>query len=206
MKLMTILSAMTLFVAINASADSQYLDSKALYTCGGSVELRKAANGDLAIKIENLRSSACSVLKFYDVTSGRTIKAYDLNGTSYTLSKAQEASLSSDCRLGFTIGNGFQAYENFNIIMSWWSCYAGGGSTGSGSSSRYSYQWSNNGNCKVLVNGVYANRNASDSFCSGIQGKQVASYEFSNKGNCKLMIDGQYSNQNVSDYFCSARP
>lgn len=203
MKLMSILSAMTLFVAFNASADSQYLDSARMSRCGGSVELRKADNGDLAIKFEGLNTDRCWKLRFYDYTSGRTIKTYDIKGTSYTLSQDQRQHLSSDCKVGFSVSG--QTQDDFTITLGWWSCATGGGQTGGGSSA-YSYQWSNSGNCKVLVNGVYANRNASDSFCQGAQGKEVVSYEYSAKRNCKLMINGQYANKNVDNYFCDARP
>jgi hypothetical protein len=73
------------------------------------------------------------------------------------------------------------------------------------SGGRVSYQWSNNHNCKLMINGEYSNQNVADSFCQGARGEDMVSYEWSNNHNCKLMINGQYANQNVSDYFCTAR-
>ena len=202
MKLMTILGLAAFLFSFQASADSQYLDSARMYSCGGAVELRKASNGDLAIKFEDLNTNRCWKLRFYDYSSGRTIQTYDIRGTSYTLSRDQRAHLSSDCKVGFTVSGYTQ--ENFTITLGWWGCM-GGQQPGGGSSSRYSFQYSNAGNCKLLINGVYSNRNVDTEFCSGAHGKDIVSYAYSNKHNCKRMINGQYSGQNVSDYYCNAR-
>ena len=45
----TLLLSLLSLVAFNAMADSSYLDSKRLSQCGGSVQLRQAVNGDLAL-------------------------------------------------------------------------------------------------------------------------------------------------------------
>lgn len=71
--------------------------------------------------------------------------------------------------------------------------------------SPYSFQWSNNNNCKLLINGQFSQRLVNDVFCQGASGKDIVSYEVSNRGNCKLMINGQFSQRLVDSSFCSAR-
>ncbi len=71
--------------------------------------------------------------------------------------------------------------------------------------SPYSFQWSNNNNCKLMLNGQFSGRLVNDVYCQGASGKDIVSYEWSRAGNCKLMINGQYSNRNVANEFCNAR-
>ncbi len=199
-------AAAVLLTTVNVFAGSRFLDRDPLRTCGGHVELSEAANGDLALKFENLNTNNCDTLRFYDVTSGRTLQTYDIRGTSYTLSKSQRSALSSDCRVGFTV-SGYRGNDDFNVTLGWWCEVFGGGQTGGhNGGSNQSFQLSGAGNCKLLINGVYANRNVSDVFCGPARNRSdVVSYEFSRNNNCKVMINGSYANQNVSDYFCTSR-
>ncbi len=201
--LLSTLGLLSCLVAFTASAESIYLDSEPMRACGGSIQLREAGNGDLSIKLNGDQSLACNTLKFVDVSSGRTIKSYEIKGSSYTLSKSQSESLSDDCKLGIKIGSSYgPVYEQFEIVLGWCSSRH---SQPSYSNSGFSFQKSHAGNCKLMVNGQYQNKNVSDAYCQYAEGSETVSYEYSNKGNCKVMIDGKYDNQNVSEAFCQAR-
>lgn len=197
----SVFGLLVLLVSMNSFADSRYLDSRYMSDCGGTVELRESDNGDLALKFTGLDTWKCDRLRFYDVTSGRTLTTYDINGTSYTLSKSHRSSLSDDCRVGFTVSGSYRR-DDFNVVLNWCSSSRGGGNNG-GRYNVYSYQLSRAGNCKLLVGGTYSGRNVSDVYCTGASGDDVISYEVSNAGNCKRMINGRYSGQNVSDFLCS---
>lgn len=186
--------AVLMLTSSAAFANSDRLDVKPLRDCGGSVELREADNGDLAIKLVNLDTSRCDRLVFTDVSSRREIKAYDIRGTSYTLSKSMIESLSDDCRVNFRISGRYRS-DSFDIVTR---CRRAANPSG-----ERSYQLSNAGNCKLMINGQYSNQNVAAVFCQGAQStRDIINYEVSNRGNCKLMINGQYSNRNVDDAFC----
>ncbi|MCO5144485.1 MAG: hypothetical protein M9962_15510 [Oligoflexia bacterium] len=188
-----------LSTSLNAFAGSQLLDTEKFRNCGnGEIELRKADNGDLAINIKD--NDYCTNLRFYDRSSGRTIKTYDIKGSSYTLSKDQRAALSSDCQVGIDLSGRYGA-DRYYITLGWW-CEASHARPSKPASNK-SYQLSNNSNCKLMVSGQFSGQLVDDSFCQGARSKNdIISYEVSNKGNCKLMINGNYSNQNVADHFC----
>lgn len=188
-----------LFASLNVFADSRFLDSKRMSDCGGRVELRQSENGDLALQFDGLNTRRCDTLRFYDVSSGRTLKTYEIQGTSYTLSQTHREALSDDCRVGFTV-SGRYAKDDFNVVLNWCA-----NRRVEHRASRQSYQLSNSGNCKLMENGEYSGRNVADGFCTGARGNDVVTYELSNKGNCKRMINGNYTGQNVSPYFCTVR-
>ncbi|MEQ1877489.1 MAG: hypothetical protein ABL958_12655 [Bdellovibrionia bacterium] len=202
-----------LLASFNASADSLFQDGEILHQCGGVVQLRKSDNGDLAVKLINVNLERCNELTFWDVTSGKQVKTYPIpsNTSAFTLSQEMRSSLSGDCALTFAVRggepNGRWNQDTFNIIPSrlgWCSP-----SPVKPKVSNLSYQLSNNGNCKVMVNGDFSNRFApSPEFCqNGIYSKSVISYEYSNKGNCKIMVDGKYSNENTDNKsLCDDRP
>ncbi len=205
MKLMFALSSvLSLFFSVQAFA--RPIDSETMYSCGGRIELNLAGNGDLSIQLENMTMWRCNSLRFSDYTSGRVLKSYDVltSTSSFTLSRQQRDSLSSDCRLSVEVWGWFGA-ERFTIeVPEWCSSSTGKPSTGKPSTG-YSYQWSASHNCKVMKFGVYTNENTRDIYCQGATTRNdVVTYEFSNKGNCKLMVNGQYTNFNVEDYFCTA--
>lgn len=201
-----ILSAL-LLVGISSFADSAYLDSAPMYTCGGTIQLRESDNGDLNVVFKGFQNRTyCTDLKFVDVSSGRTIKSYKFEGTSYTLSNSQEYSLGTDCRLGVQLTNQYAGtLEKFEIVLGY--CKRSSSSHSSQQSSRFSFDISGSGNCKLNIDGQYANKLVDDVYCAPLNGqkKVYVSYEFSNKGNCKIMINGSYSNQNTSDSLCNAR-
>ncbi len=208
---MLLISLLSL-AAVNVFGASRYLDSERLYQCGGSVELREAGNGDLALKFEGgIDKSYCSGLRFVDVTSGRVIKSYPFQGSSYTLSKRMESELGRDCAVEFQLTNGRgRVIERKQIVLGWWSCLVSRPSQPSYPSypsyGRTTYEWSNNNNCKIMVDGVYTGRNTPEHqeyLCGARPGR--VTYEWSNKGNCKIMINGQYSGQNTpkhEEYKC----
>jgi len=173
--LKTMIGALILAASFSASADSMYLDSERMYSCGGSIQLREAYNGDLALV---LRGNQCSHLRFYDVTSGRTIKEYYVQGTSFTLSNSMLRSLSSDCRLGLTLSGGGR--ERFEVVSGW--CRR---NLFTAPVPRYDYD----------------RHNRSDRYDRYDRGPRVT-YEWSSKGNCKKMINGQFSGDLVPKSFC----
>lgn len=76
-----------------------------------------------------------------------------------------------------------------------------------GSTSPYSYQISNSGNCKQLVWGEYQNQNVDPAWCAPINGYPKGTYvkyEWSNKHKCKIMINDEFSNQHTDDSYCAA--
>ncbi|MBL7545968.1 MAG: hypothetical protein JNL11_19270 [Bdellovibrionaceae bacterium] len=200
-------------MAVPALADSQFLDRERLNTCGGSVELRRADNGDLALQLERIDKSYCPTLRFVDASSGRVIKSYRIEGSSYTLSQSQRAALSSDCSVEFQLltRNG-RVVERKAIVLGWW-CSAQRPtqpdpiSRPGKRNNPYSYDISANENCKLNINGRYAQENVSKRFCEPLNGRRhsVVSYEWSSSERCKVMIDGRYTNRNVSDYYCEVR-
>jgi len=203
MKKKKLMGFVVLFASLNAFADSIYLDREPMRDCGGTVTLRESDNGDLALKFEGLRTDRCNNLRFYDVSSGATLKVYSIQGTSYTLSKEQRESLNSDCRLGFTVSGSFRT-DKFHVVLN--RCRVQRPQPlPLPSRNNQSFQLSNKGNCKLLINGTFSNRIVDDKYCTGARGDDVVSYEFSNNNNCKRMINGQYSNVNVADSYCTAR-
>lgn len=154
-----------------------------------------------------------------DASSGRIIRSYYIQGTSYTLSREMLRSLSSDCRLNFNIGGGFWSNDGFSVYIPWCVPSYNGGYHGGYDPypynprpyGRVTYEWSNAGNCKRMIDGVYSGQNVDDSYCGGRynggygSGRDRITYEWSNAGNCKKMINGQYSGQNVSDSYCGGR-
>ncbi|OYZ12820.1 MAG: hypothetical protein B7Y39_18740 [Bdellovibrio sp. 28-41-41] len=159
---MLLLSLLSL-IAFNAMADSDYLDSKRLSQCGGRVQLRQAANGDLALKFSgNVNRDYCSKIRFVDVSSGRVIKGYEFEGTSYTLSNKMEKELGKDCAVEFqlTTRSGY-VVESKQVVLKWWACWASHSqpSYPTYPSGRKTYEWSNKGNCKIMINGVYSGNN-----------------------------------------------
>lgn len=199
-----LLGAAALLVSFSASADSQINDVERMYRCGGVVILSEAANGDLALKFEG-RGSQCNQLRFYDVTSGRTLKSYVIQGSSYTLSKTMRDSLSSDCRVGFQVYGPYTS-DTFTVnLLNRWNCGWQRPQPQPQPSTGIGFQLSNAGNCKLMRYGQYQNRNVEISFCQTARGNDIISYEYSNANNCKLMRNGQFSNQLVSQRFCSAR-
>lgn len=197
---MLLLSLLSL-VAVNAFADSQLLDTARLYQCGGHVELNRAGNGDLALKFENVNKNYCTGLRFVDVTSGRVIKSYAFQGTSYTLSQSQRDSLSDDCRVQVQLLNAYGSVtDRVDVTLGWW-CSV---SKPVKKSNPYSYDVSGGGNCKLNVNGSYV-RNVDDAFCAPLNGqkKTFVSYEYSNTDKCKIMIDGRFVGH-THDSYCDA--
>jgi hypothetical protein len=186
-----------------------------LNDCRGSITLNQAADGDLSIQLRNVDTDRCPFLTMNDASSGRLIKTYEIQGTSYTLSKQMLASLSQDCRLNFNVSGSFWSSDNFVVYIPWCVPQGNYGRSEYPHSSEYprssdysrvTYEWSNNGNCKKMVNGSYSGENVSESLCSGVRprgdyGPRI-SYEWSNKHNCKKMINGAYSGENVSDFYC----
>lgn len=189
-----------------AFAGSKYLDDADLGQCtyqrDGRVELREAANGDLSIKFVGLNTNRCGTLRFYDAYSDRTIKTYQIKGSSYTLSKQQAGELNKDCKVGFEVYTRGRGYQAYTISLGWCSKYS---KPKQKRNNGWSYQWSNKRNCKLMKNGSYQNKNVADKYCSPASGKQTVSYEWSKKNNCKVMINGRYANRNVSDSYCKAR-
>jgi len=177
-------------------ASSQQLGAPvSLRECGGYITLNESANGDLAILLKEF-GSRCDRLVVTDHSSGKEIKRYDpIKGTSYTLSNKMLDSLSGDCRVNFSV-SGHTAKDGFFVYLTRPSCRK------VLAKSPNSYQLSNNGNCKLLINSVYSQKNVDVIYCQGATGKDVVSYEWSNNNNCKLMINGNYANKNVGDRFC----
>lgn len=202
-----ILSLLVAVAGLNtALAGSKFVDDARLGSCSrssGTIELREADNGSLSIQLRGLDSNRCNKLRFYDYYSKRTIKSYSIKGTNYTLSKAQAGELQKDCKLGIEV-EGPRGYEAYSINL-WWCSPAKSYRPAPSRGGDYSFQWSNNRNCKLMINGEYSNRNVSDRWCQAASGKDVVSYEWSRKGNCKVMINGQYANRNVSDSYCEAK-
>ncbi len=171
-----------------------------LNNCQGKITLNQADNNALSIQLEGVNTSRCSQLTVSDSSSKRVIKSYDIKGTSYTLSKEMLKDLSQDCQVDFRIHSQYgSSADRFIVYIPW--CRPSSQSSNSGSGLK-SYQLSNNGNCKLMLNGNYSGSNVDSSYCSGARGNDVVSYEWSNKNNCKRMINGDYSNQNVSDKYC----
>ena len=154
-------------VTASALADSQFLDREPLRTCGGSVELRRAANNDLALKFEGrIDRNFCDRLRFVDVSSGRVIKSYNFEGSSYTLSQSMRSSLSSDCSVEFQmLSPRGRVVERKQVTLGWWCASTpsvgrpGQGGHYGGGYGRITYQWSQNNNCKIMRDGVYTGQN-----------------------------------------------
>lgn len=94
------------FVAINASAKSKLLKTFKLNSCGGNLELREAANSNLAIvfKKNNDGVNKCDQLQFIDVNKAEIISSYQLSkGWAYTLSSTQTAILKGEGFLAIKI-------------------------------------------------------------------------------------------------------
>ncbi|OYZ12821.1 MAG: hypothetical protein B7Y39_18745 [Bdellovibrio sp. 28-41-41] len=200
----TLLVSLLSLLAINAFADSQYLDSANLTGCGGRVELRYAENGDLALKFtDGFSASRCPNLRFVDASSNKLIKEYDVKGTSYTLSQKMRESLSSDCRLKAQFDNGLYTTQYIVVKLNWCAPQQ----VAQKPANPYSYELSGKSNCKLMINGNYSNKNVDDSFCAILNGNKDASvrYEWSNKNNCKIMINDQFQQQMpfAADYFCA---
>jgi hypothetical protein len=198
------LSLVTLMSA-SAFGESQLLDAAALRGCGGKVELREAANGDLALKFmdngySKFSEAKCPNLRFVDASSNRTIKEYDVRGSSYTLSNKMRDSLSSDCTLKVQFDNG--AYTTQYITVKLTRCSA---QQPSYPKNPYSYELSGRGNCKLMVNSAYANKNVEDVYCQPARGDKNTSvrYEYSRSGNCKIMLNDRFSEALADGYFCS---
>jgi hypothetical protein len=193
------LAVALLFVSVSAFAQrSEQLGRPVyLHSCGGSVTLNEANNGDLSIQLHNVNTYRCPRLEVRDASSGRMIRSYEIQGTSYTLSRQMLSSLNSDCRLNFSIEGGAWREDGFTVYIPWCSSHGGGWG-------RVTYEWSNNGNCKKMIDGQYSGQNVADYYCAGLPGgnHQRITYEWSNAGNCKKMITGQYSGQNVADHYC----
>lgn len=159
-----LLFALISMVAVSALADSQFLDRERLNQCGGSVELRRAGNGDLALKFEGrIDRNFCDRLRFVDVSSGRVIRSYNFEGSSYTLSQSMRSSLSSDCSVEFQmLSPRGRVVERKQVTLGWW-CAAAPvirHNPGAGRGGGYTtYEWSQNNNCKIMVNGRYTGNN-----------------------------------------------
>jgi hypothetical protein len=200
------LSLVSLF-AVNAFAESALLDADALRSCGGRVELRYAENGDLALKFTGaFNKYKCPNLRFLDASSGRVLKEYDVNGTSYTLSQKMRDSLSADCRLKAQFDNGYYTTQFIVVKLNW--CVPVNAQP-SYPKSPYSYELSGSNNCKLMKYGQYTNQNVEDFYCAILGGKkktQVA-YEFSNSGNCKIMINGVFQQHLgfADKFYCKAQ-
>ncbi len=167
--------------------------------CGGKITLNEAGNGDLSIQLEGVNTNRCGQLTVSDNSSRRTIKSYDIQGTSYTLSKKMLESLSDDCQVNFRIHSSYNS-DGFIVYIPWCRPNSGGGSSHNGI---VSYQLSNNDNCKLMINGNYSGKNVGNDYCQGAERKSdIISYEWSQKKNCKLMINGDYANRNVADKYC----
>lgn len=184
-----------------------------LNDCGGYITLNQSYNGDLSVQLSGVNTARCYNLKVSDASSGRTIKSYRIEGTSYTLSKSMLSALGQDCRVNFDIGGGYWSNDRFSVVVPFCSptpSYPTPYPTPY-PSGRITYEWSNAGNCKKMVDGVYSGQNVSDYYCRNIPGGGNGghhgriTYEWSNAGNCKKMIDGVYSGQNVSKFYCYAR-
>lgn len=194
-------------MALNAFAESALLDSANLHGCGGRVELRYAANGDLALKfVDNsysrFNANYCNGLQFIDASSGRVIKEYDVKGTSYTLSQKMRDSLSSDCRLTANFNNGYRVTQGITVTLNWCAPVQP-----SYPRNPYSYELSKQGNCKLMINGVYSNVNVTDGSCNILRGDKSLSvrYEYSRAGHCKIMINNVFIQELgfADKYYCS---
>ncbi|MBX9766579.1 MAG: hypothetical protein K2X47_04850 [Bdellovibrionales bacterium] len=186
-------------VSAGAVADSVVLDRENLYNCGGTIDLRQAYNGDLSLKINNLDTWACQTLRVYDYSSGRTLNSYNINSrdASYTLSKAQLSSLSSDCALGLEI-SGSRRSDRKRVTLP--NCRRGPSYPPYG---RITYEWSNKHNCKKMIDGQFSGELVPDYFCYARPNPiPRVTYEWSNAGNCKKMINGVFSGELVSKLYC----
>jgi hypothetical protein len=201
-RILSAIATLALLLSANAYAESQYLDSQSMSQCGGTVELRRADNDDLALKFTGLNTSRCDTLRFYDADTGRTLKTYEIHGNSFTLSRSQRAALSNDCRVGFNV-SGRHAVDHFEVTLGWW-CELNHPTDPMPPTMTQAFQLSNSGNCKLMVNGSYSGRNVSGEYCAGASSRNdIVTYEFSHAGNCKRMINGSYSGQNVAEYMCT---
>jgi hypothetical protein len=196
----------TAAISTAAVADSVFLDREPLYGCGGTIDLRQAYNGDLSIKFNNLDLWACQTLKVYDSSSGRTLNSYTLSSpdASYTLSKNQLESLSDDCSLGLRI-SGSRRHDKKKVQLR--GCRPGPSYPSPRPPYGVTYEWSNVGNCKKMINGQYSGENVSSLFCllsprPTPRPAPRVSYEWSHKGNCKKMIDGVFTGEFASEYYC----
>lgn len=192
--------ALVIASAISASAlaNSTVLDRESLSNCGGTLDLRQSYNGDLSLKINNLDTWACQTLRIYDFSSGRTLNTYNIPGrdASFTLSKAQISSLSSDCSLGLEI-SGSRRSDRKRVTLS--GCRPGP----SYPSGRITYEWSRKQNCKKMVDGVFSGELVPDYFCYARPNPVPrVTYEWSNNGNCKKMVNGIFSGELVSKLYC----
>jgi hypothetical protein len=196
----SLVGAVVLFASIHASAITAEIARPVyLRNCGFSahVELREAQNGAYSLQLVDLNPS-CYNLRFFDVSSGRTLKSYPINGTNYTLSKADRESLSEDCALGVSIaGSGVEITYYIQNCRPVRPAMVASGDMG------ITYELSGNNNCKLMVRGVYKQPNVSVSFCAGARKGDVTTFGYTVFGNCKRMING-LTIENVSDYFCSA--
>lgn len=187
-----------------------------LNDCGGYVTLNESSNGDLSIQLHNVDTYRCYRFEVSDASSGRVIRSYNIQGTSYTLSREMLRSLSTDCRLNFEIGGRSWSNDSFFVYVPWCSRGPGGGYWDPGFGyGRITYEWSNAGNCKKMIDGVFSGQLVDDSYCGGRGGRGGSwdpgfgygriTYEWSNAGNCKKMIDGVFSGQLVDDSYCGGR-
>lgn len=183
-----------------------------LNDCRGLVTLNKAFNGDLSIQLRGLDTDRCDTLRVTDASSGRVIREYTIQGTSYTLSQDMLFSLSDDCRLNFSVSGGFWRSDSFTVYIPWCSSrsYPRYPSPSYPRTGYVTYEWSNNGNCKKMIDGVFSGELVSDYYCPGRRprhdngrgGYGRVTYEWSNKHNCKKMVDGVFSGDLVPDYYC----
>lgn len=199
-----------LFVSTSAFAYTIQLDrAVSLNDCGGYVTLNESSNGDLSIQFRGLDTYRCDTLRVTDASSGRLIRQYDIQGSSYTLSREMLYSLSDDCRLNFTVRGSYWTSDSFTVYIPW--CSRSSRIPEYPRTGYISYEWSNNGNCKKMVNGEFSGELVADYHCSslprrdrdnGNRRRGYVTYEWSNKHNCKKMIDGEFSGEIVADYLC----
>ncbi|MBX9768422.1 MAG: hypothetical protein K2X47_14205 [Bdellovibrionales bacterium] len=169
---------------------------------------------NLHLNFKNLDLNKCNRLRIFDASSGRTINSYDMsragNDPSYTLSRVQIGALVSDCNLGFTV-SGYGSYPETRYVRIGWCApvYTYPTYPTYPSYDYVTYEWSQTGHCKKMVNGQYSGYNVPDyqaeRYCGArpyqSRPSQREYYEWSNTHKCKRMVNGQFMGH-VPDYYC----
>lgn len=199
MKKLNVALILLMFTGLNAFAQSPRIDDiDPLRYCGGSVKTQMNQQDQVSLKFGGDIRERCSQVKVYDARTNKTLRTYNkfphLSGQTINLNADIMKELSTDCKLTWKILDDYgNVWENFTLTIS--DCKAPKNkSLKKSKQSGVYYEWSNNHNCKKMVNGEYKGL-VNDYYCERV------TYEWSNNHNCKKMV-GKVYQHNVDASYC----